>query len=249
MTNARDLLASWAAKHDNDPEKPAIPAATVIVLRDGSEGLETLLLRRNSKLKFAGGMWVFPGGRIDPEDYGADPADPEDQFAAARTAAVREAFEESGQQLQAGSLHWFAHWSPPSIAPKRFATWFFLAQASNDAVEIDHGEIHDSSWSTPAEALRLVDAQEIEMAPPTWVTLSDLSKFETVDAALAGLGGRDPRFYVTRVAGSPDGPVAMWEGDAGYETGVLDTPGLRHRLVMGTDGFRFEDSAVSSPPN
>ena len=33
------------------------------------------MLRRNSKLKFAGGMWVFPGGRIDEGDYpaGRDP--------------------------------------------------------------------------------------------------------------------------------------------------------------------------------
>ncbi len=243
MTNARDLLASWAEKHDNDPEKPAIPAATVIVLRDGEEGLETLLLRRNSKLKFAGGMWVFPGGRIDPEDYGTAP---DDQYAAARTAAVREAFEESGQRLGPDALQWFAHWSPPSIAPKRFATWFFLAAASDDDVAIDHGEIHDSSWSTPAEALRLVDAKEIELTPPTWVTLYDLSKFETVDSALEGLGGRDPRFYVTKVANSPDGPVAMWEGDAGYENGDVEAPGLHHRLLMGHDGFRFSDSALTT---
>ena len=32
----------------------------------GDAGLETLMLRRNSKLEFAGGMWVWPGGRIDP---------------------------------------------------------------------------------------------------------------------------------------------------------------------------------------
>ncbi len=242
MTNARDLIASWAEKHDTDPEKPAIPAATVIVLRDSPSGIETLLLRRNSKLKFAGGMWVFPGGRIDPEDYQNGP---DDQLAAAQNAAVREAFEESGQRLDPTSLQWFAHWSPPSIAPKRFATWFFLAPASDDDVAIDHGEIHDSSWSTPAEALRLVDAREIEVAPPTWVTLYELAKYNNAQAALDGLGGRDPRFYVTKVAKSPDGPVAMWEGDAGYETGDIDAAGLQHRLVMGHDGFRFCETAVT----
>ncbi len=238
MTNARDLLASWADKHDNDPERPSIPAATVVVLRDGDRGLETLLLRRNSKLQFAGGMWVFPGGRIDQDDYGDDP---DDQYAAAAAAAVREAFEESGQRLSVDSLQWFAHWSPPSIAPKRFATWFFLAAASDDAVAIDHGEIHDSLWASPAEALRLVDAGEIEMAPPTWVTLHDLAKSATVEEALQDLGGREPRFYVTRVAKSPEGPVAMWEGDAGYETGDCAAPGSRHRLLMAKAGFRFEE--------
>ena len=39
-------------------------AATVVLLRDGAGGLETLLLRRNSRIAF-GGMWVFPGGRVD----------------------------------------------------------------------------------------------------------------------------------------------------------------------------------------
>ena len=53
-------------------QKPEpVDAATVILVRDGAEGLETLMLRRNSKLEFVGGMWVFPGGRLDPEDWEA----------------------------------------------------------------------------------------------------------------------------------------------------------------------------------
>ena len=46
-----------------------IPAATVVLLRDGDDGVETLMLRRDTNLAFAGGAWVFPGGRIDPDDY------------------------------------------------------------------------------------------------------------------------------------------------------------------------------------
>ena len=44
-----------------------IDAATVVVARDSTEGLEVLMLRRNSKIYF-GGMWVFPGGKVDPAD-------------------------------------------------------------------------------------------------------------------------------------------------------------------------------------
>ena len=44
-----------------------IPAATVILARDGSEGVEVLMLRRSSRGAF-GGMWVFPGGRVENED-------------------------------------------------------------------------------------------------------------------------------------------------------------------------------------
>ena len=44
-----------------------IPAATVVLVRDGDDGLEVLMLRRSSAGQF-GGMWVFPGGKIDEAD-------------------------------------------------------------------------------------------------------------------------------------------------------------------------------------
>ena len=47
------------------------PASTVVLLRDGASGIETLLLKRNKALVFAGGFWVFPGGSLDPEDLAA----------------------------------------------------------------------------------------------------------------------------------------------------------------------------------
>ena len=47
---------------------PAKPSASVVVVRDGAEALEVLMLRRNEKIAFHGGAWVFPGGRVDAED-------------------------------------------------------------------------------------------------------------------------------------------------------------------------------------
>ncbi len=100
-----------------DELPPAIPAATVVLLRDGDEGVETLMLRRDSKLAFAGGAWVFPGGRIDPEDYpGGEASDDADAvLTAARNAAAREAMEEAGLVVDPDSLAWFAHWTPGAI--------------------------------------------------------------------------------------------------------------------------------------
>jgi 8-oxo-dGTP pyrophosphatase MutT (NUDIX family) len=51
---------------------PARPAATVVVLRDGSAGLEVYLQRRTRTMGYAAGLWVFPGGAIDQADQ--DPA-------------------------------------------------------------------------------------------------------------------------------------------------------------------------------
>ena len=72
------------------PPVVPIPAATVVPLRDGPEGLEALLLLRNARLDFVGGAWVFPGGRIDTADRIAARNDTD----AARIAACREALEE-----------------------------------------------------------------------------------------------------------------------------------------------------------
>ncbi len=79
-------------------ELPPTPGATVVPLRDGPDGLEVLMIERAAALAY-GGMWAFPGGRVDPGD--ADPADPADEVARARRAAVREADEEVGLRFRA----------------------------------------------------------------------------------------------------------------------------------------------------
>src|SRR5438445_11085008 len=88
------------------------PAATVVLVRDGVEGLEVLLAKRSSKLAFHGGAWVFPGGRIDPADYAGRP---EDILGAARRAAAREAKEEAGVDVDAEALVHLSNWPPPDM--------------------------------------------------------------------------------------------------------------------------------------
>jgi 8-oxo-dGTP pyrophosphatase MutT (NUDIX family) len=211
---------------------PLVPAATVVLGREGSDGLEVLMLRRNSKLAF-GGMWVFPGGRVDDADRQAGGHEVD----WARAAAVREAAEETGLVVEGDSLIAFSHWVPPEIAPRRFSTWFFLAPAPAGDVVVDMGEIHEHMWTHPADALARRDAGEIELAPPTWITLQWLGRFLTVAEAQRSVS--EPQLFATRV-GRIDGlPMVMWAGDAGYETGDVTASGARHRLVM-ADTWRYE---------
>ncbi|HEY2303796.1 MAG TPA: NUDIX hydrolase [Acidimicrobiales bacterium] len=215
------------------------PAATVVVVRDEPGGPEVLMLRRNSKLVF-GGMWVFPGGRVDPGD--ADPAHPDDELAAARRAAVRESEEEAGLALQAEALVPLSHWIPPAQAPRRYATWFFLAAAPREAlVTIDGGEIHEHGWLRPADALARHASGEIELAPPTWVTLWCLAGAGSTEDALAAARSTDPARFATHMTTGERGPVALWHGDAGYSDGDVSRPGARHRLSMGPGGWLYED--------
>lgn len=219
---------------------PALPAATVILLRDAGDGLETLMLRRNSKLAFHGGAWVFPGGRIDPEDYPAHDAN--NDMAAARRAAVREAHEEAGLVVAAEQLVFLSHWTTPEDRPQRFSTWFFVSAAAEGAVQIDGGEIHDHQWMRPAHALDAQRAREIELPPPTYVTLLKLTPYASVGAALTALAAQAPETYLPRTLPIAGGACSLYVEDAGYETRDVDRDGTRHRLWMLDSGWRYEHS-------
>ncbi|MEP9357981.1 NUDIX domain-containing protein [Sphingomonas sp. KR3-1] len=78
-------------------DEEAIPAATVIVMRERGGVPELLMVERVAAMAFAGGALVFPGGRVDPGDValaGLQPGDPQEN--AARIAAIRETLEEAG---------------------------------------------------------------------------------------------------------------------------------------------------------
>lgn len=223
-----ERFTEWLATHD-DAERPLIPAATVVVVRNAPGGIETLMMRRSSRLSFAEGMWVFPGGRIDADDH---PVGGSDEAAAAITAAAREAKEEADLDIDPARLVHYAHWVPPREAPKRFSTWFFLAEAPTGAVTVDDGEILEHAWWRPADALERAHDRRIEILPPTWMTLHDLATFATVSDACAAVAERGPLSYATRIVATAEGAAAVWEPDAAYTTGDPELAGPRHRLVM-----------------
>ncbi|MBC7633699.1 MAG: NUDIX hydrolase [Flavobacterium sp.] len=108
------LLAS-AREVEGDPVEPR-HASTIIVVRDGAEGIEAFLMRRQASMAFAAGMYVFPGGGMHESDILHDvpwSGPPAEEWGLrlrcdaglARglvVAAVRETFEETGVLL-AGS--------------------------------------------------------------------------------------------------------------------------------------------------
>ncbi|HET7464966.1 MAG TPA: NUDIX domain-containing protein [Longimicrobium sp.] len=125
-----DALPPGFAEKVEDPTlipAPPRPAATVVLLRDAEGGLEALLLRRHRRSGFAADAWVFPGGVVDASDRSGEIADRLDGPSAAEwaqrlevddpgealgyvTAAIREAFEETGILL--------AHPDPDATQPR-----------------------------------------------------------------------------------------------------------------------------------
>ncbi|MFL6061612.1 MAG: NUDIX hydrolase [Marmoricola sp.] len=236
-------FAAQAAEFADGSKTPAEPrdAATVVLLRDGAEGPELYLLRRQVSMEFAGGMCVFPGGGVDPRDFDADVAwagpsparwaellgTDEHQARALVCAAVRETFEESGVLLAGESadsvvadttgedweadrvalekrelplteflarrglvlrtdlLGAWSGWLTPVFEPKRYRTWFFVAelpegQRTRDvSTESDH-----VVWLPAIRAVEQAEEQQILMLPPTYITSLDIAEYADPEAVI-----------------------------------------------------------------
>ncbi len=163
-----------------------------MLLRDGADGIEVFMLRRTLDAVFAGGLYVFPGGKVDKADRSAEVeriCRPRDDAGASKVlgvpsgglaywvAAVRECFEEAGVLLAAD-----ASGKVVSFADAAVAVRFEAARAA----------VHD-------ESLRLVDLCAAEGLTIT------ADAIEYVSHWITPVGERrrfDTRFFV---AHAPDG--------------------------------------------
>lgn len=211
-------------------DAPMRVAGTAVVLRDGADGLETLLLRRPATGSFPG-AWVFPGGRVDPDDE----RDGGDEEQAALRAAVRETREEAGIGIR--DLATLSRWVPPAETPVRFRTWFFLARESGEPLRPNPGEIEEAVWMTPARAFAGHAGGELTLFPPTWITLHGLREHATVDDAFGAVSGFAR--YETRMQKLERGMRALWAGDEEHPD-APGAPGARHRLTMSTLPWVYE---------
>lgn len=212
------------------------PSATVVVLREAPGRLETLLLLRNEGVKFGGGEWVFPGGKIEASELDAHAQ----LFDAERAAAVRECMEEAGIALDPAALAKYSHWVTPDIMPRRFSTGFYVAQVEPHVpVQIDNGEIVDHRWLSPGEALDLHRAGNLPMMPPTFVSLCDLAQFGSAAELAHRCSAREPMLFEPLAFREEGGACLLYAGDSGYANADPAAPGPRHRLLMRASGYEY----------
>jgi len=217
-------------------------AATVVLIRDGEAGPEVLMLKRNKALMFAGGVWVFPGGAMDPQDWEQAGGD---ELTAARIAAAREAKEEAGLTVDPDLMVQVSHWTTPVAEPKRFYTWFFLALAETDStVEIDGGEIHDYQWINIADSVRRHDAGDFGLFPPTIMTLRSLLGYLSAEDAMIGIAARDAFTVLPVFAMAADAVQVLFEGDAGYASGDAQLTGPQHRAKLIDGSWHYQHQGL-----
>jgi glyoxylase-like metal-dependent hydrolase (beta-lactamase superfamily II)/8-oxo-dGTP pyrophosphatase MutT (NUDIX family) len=192
----------------NAPPVIPRPAATLIPVRDGAHGIEVFMLRRSDRANFAPGAYVFPGGRVDAVDRGADAAalcagmddaaasrelDIADGGLAFRVGAIRECFEEAGLLFARGARAKVGDELLAIDTPAAIAEYIDLRRRLN-AGELAFTDlcrerglqlacdrvVYLAHWITPMGLPRRFDTRFfIAVAPPAQTPLHDGS--ETVE--------------------------------------------------------------------
>jgi 8-oxo-dGTP pyrophosphatase MutT (NUDIX family) len=173
---------------------PIPHAATVLLLREGGDGMQVLLTKRAAGLSFMGGLWVFPGGRMETSDLSPELAARSDQASIAETgsrmlgadaasidvdtargllmAACRETFEESGVLLARprGGGDWgndrLARVTARRAAASADATEFVRLLIDEDLLLDVERLVYWSHWITPSYEKRRFDTRFFALTVP-----------------------------------------------------------------------------------
>ena len=186
-------------------------AASVILLRGGSEALELLLVQRTPDARFMGGFWVFPGGAVDAHEGEGDEAH--------RLAAVRELEEEASiSGIEPADLVKFSRWITPAVVKIRFDTHFFLAAAPKGANPVVDGtEIVDFVWHAPQSALDAYGRDQLPLVFPTIKHLEQFADFESADALIAHAARQTVEPVEPRVLIEGEVARVLLPGEPGYD--------------------------------
>ena len=111
----------------------------------------------------------------------------------------------------------FAHWITPEMMPKRFDTYFYIAEAPKDHIGSHDGkESVDSIWITPKQALADCDSKKRTIIFPTRMNLEKLSRFKTVKEALEKIKKETIITVEPKIEKNNDGVFLTIPENAGY---------------------------------
>ncbi len=111
-----------------------------------------------------------------------------------------EMLEKEDLVLPLERLHYFSHWITPEPLPLRYDVRFFVAEAPADqAVEHDGVELTEHLWMRPSAALEEYEKGRIGMVLPQIMTLVEISRFRTVEEAVAAAKKRQVPANLTKI--------------------------------------------------
>jgi 8-oxo-dGTP pyrophosphatase MutT (NUDIX family) len=180
-------------------------ASTLLVLRDGTDGIEVVMGHRPPGGPF-GDVWVFPGGAVEESDLGrAGDADEAWVLAGLRETAEEVGIlitdppdvpivvgpdddlylrlDQIGARFDPSRVVYLSNWVTPRFVPKRFDTRFYLVGVSP---RVEPAAITDEfvtvAWVGVSDALASYDAGAMPLIFPTLAHLRYIAGFATVAA-------------------------------------------------------------------
>jgi 8-oxo-dGTP pyrophosphatase MutT (NUDIX family) len=182
-------------------------AASLIGVRDGSDGPEVLVIERTLDHRFLPGYVAFPGGAVDPDDSSLAERWFGDAKEASRAAAVRELVEEVGLAVTSEAivdvnrdrplarihaapppvarLPEVARWIAPEQVPVRFDARYYAARMDDAADPMADGvEAAKAWWASPRSLLSAWESQEVLFYWPTHFTMRALANCRNTEELL-----------------------------------------------------------------
>ncbi len=123
-----------------------------------------------------------------------------------RDLSLTEFLNRRGLVLRADLLGVWAAWLTPIFESRRYRTWFFVARLPEGQRTRDvSSESSSVTWLAAGSAVEAVEAGELAMLPPTYLTCLEVSGHGTVDGVLAAAEGRAVEMFTPAVEPLGDG--------------------------------------------
>ena len=165
--------------------------------------------------------------------------------------------EELGLRLDLDRFVYWSHWITPSAEPKRYDTRFFAVELTGAAtVEADQSELTEHRWVRPEIALAALGRGEMQMVPPTILTLEDLAESHGRHGSLHGMLAaerhREIPAITPRIAVTPSAYRVVMPWDPGYmqvsgEGIAIDPAGLPPHLAARRSLFEIRRRGTDRP--
>ncbi len=149
------------------------------------------MIRRQKSMRFLGGFYAFPGGKVDPDDGGSEILGRCHGITRARAERlvppeVPALLAAEGWHLDLGSFRYLSHFITPPSSPIRFTARFFLAPVPpGQSPRLFAEEASEGFWVEPSEGFRRHRNGEWAMAEPADCGLGYLAQFDDLESVWA----------------------------------------------------------------